>query len=123
MVTERFPRRTNHTFRVALGDDSCFHGENIHKYQLGYARGGLTITFSFVVKWFTAVSIEWHVAFLQASNSIGENQDITEAAKTSNTSESKRRFSEKLRTEHESIRAVLSKRRQRVGGLFNTEDD
>ncbi|XP_042396787.1 YLP motif-containing protein 1-like isoform X2 [Zingiber officinale] len=58
-----------------------------------------------------------------ASNPVGENQDITEAAKTSNTSESKRRFSEKLRAEHESIRALLSKRRQRIGGFFDTDDD
>ncbi|KAG6538840.1 hypothetical protein ZIOFF_003991 [Zingiber officinale] len=58
-----------------------------------------------------------------ASNPVGENQDITEAAKTSNTSESKRRFSEKLRAEHESIRALLSKRRQRIGRLLDTDDD
>ncbi|XP_074559499.1 uncharacterized protein LOC141815454 [Curcuma longa] len=58
-----------------------------------------------------------------ASNPVVENQDSAEATKNSSTSETKRQFSEKLRAEHESIRAVLNKRRQRIGGFFNTEDD
>lgn len=77
----------------------------------------------FVVKWFASMSNEQRVSFLQASNPVVENQDLAEATKNSNTSESKRQFSEKLRAEHESIRAVLNKRRQRIGGFFNTEDD
>ncbi|KAG6494822.1 hypothetical protein ZIOFF_042584 [Zingiber officinale] len=58
-----------------------------------------------------------------ASNPVVENQDSAGATKNSSTSESKRQFTEKLRAEHESIRAVLNKRRQRIGGFFNTEDD
>lgn len=76
-------------------------------------------TIRFVVKWFASISNEQCVSFLQASNPVVENQDSAEAT----TSESKRQFSEKLRAEHESIRAVLNKRRQRIGGFFNTEDD
>ncbi|XP_042405455.1 uncharacterized protein LOC121995756 [Zingiber officinale] len=58
-----------------------------------------------------------------ASNPVVENQDSAGATNNSSTSESKRQFTEKLRAEHESIRAVLNKRRQRIGGFFNIEDD
>ncbi|URE19178.1 nuclear protein [Musa troglodytarum] len=59
----------------------------------------------------------------QASNPMVEEQDSAGATESSSMSESKRRFSEKLRAEHESFRTIFSKRRQRIGGFFNMEDD
>ncbi|URE19177.1 nuclear protein [Musa troglodytarum] len=58
-----------------------------------------------------------------ASNPMVEEQDSAGATESSSMSESKRRFSEKLRAEHESFRTIFSKRRQRIGGFFNMEDD
>ncbi|URE19182.1 nuclear protein [Musa troglodytarum] len=51
-----------------------------------------------------------------ASNPMVEEQDSAGATESSSMSESKRRFSEKLRAEHESFRTIFSKRRQRIGG-------
>ncbi|WOL09167.1 hypothetical protein Cni_G17920 [Canna indica] len=58
-----------------------------------------------------------------AANPLVEDQDTAEATESNGMSDSKRRFSEKLRAEHESFRVILNKRRQRIGGFFNVEDD
>ncbi|KAJ8471018.1 hypothetical protein OPV22_025361 [Ensete ventricosum] len=58
-----------------------------------------------------------------ASNPMVKDQDSVGATESSSMSESKRRFSEKLHAEHESFRTIFNKRRQRIGGFFNMEDD
>lgn len=57
------------------------------------------------------------------SNPLREEEDATQAIVKSGINESKRRFTEKLRAERESFKAVFDRRRQRIGGLWDVDDE
>ncbi|XP_020572469.1 YLP motif-containing protein 1 isoform X2 [Phalaenopsis equestris] len=57
------------------------------------------------------------------SNPLAEDDAVSEATTGKLSSEIKKRFTEQLHAERESFRAVFDRRRQRVGGLFNADDE
>jgi len=58
---------------------------------------------------------------LQVSNPLAEDDSIGTKGKTNN--ETKRRFSEQLRVEGESFRAVFDKTKQRIGVFENGDEE
>lgn len=57
------------------------------------------------------------------SNPLAEDDDASQLTGKSNIHESKRSFTEKLRAERESFKAVFDRRRQRIGGLWDADDE
>ncbi|XP_020250187.1 uncharacterized protein LOC109827589 [Asparagus officinalis] len=57
------------------------------------------------------------------SNPLQEDDVALQSSGKSNVNESKRRFTEQLRAERESFKAVFDRRKQRIGGLRDVEDE
>ncbi|KAJ0960986.1 hypothetical protein J5N97_001064 [Dioscorea zingiberensis] len=52
-----------------------------------------------------------------------QDEDSPEAAGRNSGSELKKRFHDQLRAERDSFKAVFDKRKQRIGGFHDSEDD
>ena len=59
----------------------------------------------------------------QESNPLVDKEDAVENTGRGNINESRKRFHEQLRAERESFKAVFDRRRQRIGGLYDVEDE
>ncbi|XP_010925361.1 uncharacterized protein [Elaeis guineensis] len=57
------------------------------------------------------------------SNPLVDKEDAVENTGRGNINESRKRFHEQLRAERESFKAVFDRRRQRIGGLYDVEDE